>query len=170
MNVSFTQLVASRGWHYYGKHIWRNPKQGEVLEVQFETDKAALQVDPHSIAWTIKNRAKLIPEVVGHIPMEISRFVYYFLRHGGKVSATVKYEKYRASPIPKGGLEIVIQATFSIGDDKKEFLERLLELIKNNYQSPDTEVVAVEDDDLLSVDDDDEDITLCMVDDEDEEQ
>ena len=27
--LSFEENIASRGWHYYGKDVWKNPKTGE---------------------------------------------------------------------------------------------------------------------------------------------
>ena len=62
---------------------------------------------------------KLIPEVVGHIPREISRFVWYFLTYGGKVDTKVHSERHRRSPIPSGGLEIILVAKFAISDENR---------------------------------------------------
>ena len=38
------------------------------------------------------------------------------------------------SPIAKGGLEIVLRATFKIDDSKRSLLHRLKELIEKNYE------------------------------------
>ena len=35
-------------------------------------DEAALQVDPYAVAWKLKRKDRLIPEVVGHIHRQIS--------------------------------------------------------------------------------------------------
>ena len=43
------------------------------------------------------------------------------------------------SPIPKGGLEILTQVTFKIEEEKKRFLLRLVDLIKENYEMPKSE-------------------------------
>ena len=83
MNVTWKKIIASRGWHVYGKDKWQNPKKGEQLQVEIEKDPKALQFDPHSVAWIKKSRAKLTPDVVGHFPMEVSRFVFFFIKHGG---------------------------------------------------------------------------------------
>ena len=42
-------------------------------------------------------------------------------------------EKCYPSPIPKGGLEILLIAQFKIADEKRKYLERLKEIIANNY-------------------------------------
>ena len=55
-------------------------------------------------------------------------FRQLFLKHGGSVDATVELEKYRQSPIAKGGLEIILKATFRIEESKRPSLLRLKEL------------------------------------------
>ena len=50
---------------------------------------------------------------VGHIPREISRNVYFFIKtEGGSVNGKVLSVKYQLSPIPSGGLEIPLMLTF----------------------------------------------------------
>ena len=60
----------------------------------------------------------------------------FFLDRGGLVEGKVYDEKYRPSPIPKGGLEIVLEVTFKIQDEKWRYLKRLTELITENYDIP----------------------------------
>ena len=134
MEIVFKYLIASRGWHVYGKTVWPNPKKGQRLYGQRERDAGALLVDQYAVAWMVKSKEKLVADVVGHVPQEISRFVYFFLHHGGSVDATVEDERYRPSPIAKGGLEIVLRATFNIEDSKRFLLLRLKELIQKNYE------------------------------------
>ena len=59
---------------------------------------------------------------------------------GGRIVAKVHTPRYRRSPIPKGGLEIIVKITFTIDDEKKRYLERLRELIIGNYETPEEEV------------------------------
>ena len=92
-----------------------------------------MQIDPYAIAWKRKVQSKIVADTVGYVPQEISRFVFYFLERGGSLSGTVHSERYVASPIPKGGLEIIIDAQFSMDVEKRRYLERLMELIKSNY-------------------------------------
>ena len=58
--------------------------------------------------------------------LHLQRFVYFFLHHGGSVDTTVEDERYRPSPIAKGGggggLEVVLRATFKIEDSKRFLL------------------------------------------------
>ena len=105
--------------------------------------------------------------VVGHVPQDISRFVYFFLHHGGSIHAVVEDEKYRPSPIEKGGLEIVLRATFQIDDSKRSLLHRLKKLIEKNYEllyesaTDEEESVASDNGEDLSI--------VFMIDDESEE-
>ena len=131
-----TTLIASRGWHFYGKNVWQNPRREEILRVKKEENHTALLIDPHAVAFTRKSKQRLVPDIVGHIPLEISRFIWFFLDRGGRCSARVYSSRYRPSPIPKGGLEIIVKMTFTIVDEKKRYLERLRELIAGNYETP----------------------------------
>jgi len=136
METSYQTLIACRGWHVYGKTVWCNPSQDEILHLKKEESQAALIHDPHSIAFTRKIRARLVPDIVGHIPLEISRYVWFFMNRGGRVTGTVHDPRYRPSPIPKGGLEIILKVTFTIKEEDKRYLERLRSLISKNYQTP----------------------------------
>ena len=137
METSYQTLIASRGWHVYGQNVWLNPQRDETLRVKKEESHDALIHDPHSVAFTRKSRARLTPDVVGHFPLEISRYVWFFLNRGGRVTGMVHDPRYRRSPIPMGGLEIIIKVTFTIAEEKKRYLERLRELIAKNYETPD---------------------------------
>ena len=136
METSYQTLIACRGWHVYGKTIWPNPRHGETLNAKKEDNEAALVHDPYSIAITRKTRARLVADIVGHFPLEISRFIWFFINHGGRVRCIVHDPKYRPSPIPKGGLEIILKVTFAIEDENKRYLERLRNLIAENYETP----------------------------------
>ena len=49
---------------------------------------------------------------VGHVPMELSRFIWFFVDLGGTVTGRVMDNKPRRSPIPSAGLEIKLLLTF----------------------------------------------------------
>ena len=66
----------------------------------------ALRFDPFSFALTRKSIDYLTPLTVRHIPLEIARFVYFFLERGGKMKAKVYQIECEESPIPKGSSEI----------------------------------------------------------------
>ena len=45
MEVTLKRLVASRGWHVYGKTAWKEPIRGESVFAEKEKDSAALLID-----------------------------------------------------------------------------------------------------------------------------
>ena len=111
--------IASRWWHYYWKNTWKRPKKDEIVFAEKESSKTALEHDPYSIAWKKKNKSKITADVVGQVPKEISRSVFFFISRGGKVVGRVLDEKCYPMPIPTGGLEILLMVQFKIADEKK---------------------------------------------------
>ena len=127
--------IASRGWHYYGKNTWKRPKKDEIVFAEKESSKTALEHDPYSITWKKKNKSKMTADVVGHVPKEISRAAFFFISRSGKVVGRVLDKKCYPSPIPKGGLEILLMVQFKIADEKRKYMERLKEIVTKNYTS-----------------------------------
>ena len=106
--VSFSQVIASRGYHVDRLTTWRNIKKVQKCTFCFEARKEALSIDKYSIAVQIFPKDRVAPVTVGHVPLELSRYVYYFKKPGGCVLSTT----YKPSPIPEGGLEIPLTVTF----------------------------------------------------------
>ena len=110
--------------------------------------------------------------MVGHIPREISRLLWYFLNYGGKVDAKVHSERHRRSPIPSGGLEIILVGKSAISDEKRRYLAHLSTLIRRNYkvneEVMDQENGQENEDDIGLFDDDqaDEDDIIILENDE----
>ena len=98
----------------YGKSNWQAPKEGQELSAENESNSNILKFDPYAVAWKVKFSYKIPPFVVGHIPKETSRFIHFVLIHGGTVTAITCSGKYYPSPIPKGGLEILLKCQFKI--------------------------------------------------------
>ena len=98
-----------------------------------EMQRHFLLISTLSPGWW-RAKKKLVADVVGHVPQEISRFLYFFLHHVRSIDAVVEDEKNRPSLIAKGGLEIVLRPTFKIDDSKRSLLHRLKELIEKNYE------------------------------------
>ena len=122
----------------------------------------------------MKSKEKLVSDVVGHVPQEMSRFVYFFLHHGGSVDGTVEVERYRPSPIAKGGLEIVLRATSKIEDSKRFLLLRLKELTIQKYYmcelldpSPRSPTAT---DGERNASDNEEDLSIVLIDDDEDEE
>ena len=104
---SFNAAIASRGYHVYKDTTWSNAKVGDEVKVEVETAPKSIAADPYSCAIKAKHSYFNGWKTVGHIPREISRYVYFFIKEeDGKVFGTLKSLKYKASPIPSGGLEL----------------------------------------------------------------
>ena len=93
----------------------KNVKIGQSLFCEQETNKIVLMHDPYGVTWKLKWKGKLVADIVGHIPKEISRAAWFFLERGGKINGKVFEERCRPSPIPKGRLEIMLFAELRIG-------------------------------------------------------
>ena len=128
--------IAARGWHVYGKTVWRNPQKGEQLVAENEKNRTALDIDPYAVAWMLKRKYKLTADIVGHVPREISRFVWFFFTHSGKMEATVLQIRPLPSPIPSGGLEIMLTSKLTIDEKHTKYLSQL---IAENY-TPETDL------------------------------
>ena len=78
-------------------------KQLSPLE-DFMFIKKSLAHDPYSCAIKAKHEYFTGWKTVGHIPREISRYVYFFIKQkGGRVYGKPKSLKHKPSPIPSGG-------------------------------------------------------------------
>ena len=97
-------------------------KKNKIIFAEKESSKTALEHDPYSIAWKKKNKSKITTDVVGHVPKEISRAVFFFISRGGKMVGRVLDEKCYPSPIPEGGLEILLMVQFKIVEEKRKYL------------------------------------------------
>ena len=116
MEVSLEIKIAARGWHAYGKTVGQSPRTGEKLQLRKEKNKEALDIDPYAVAWMLKRKNKLILDIVSHVPCEISRFIWFFFRHGKKMKASVLSIRPLPSPIASGELEIMLKAKLTIDE------------------------------------------------------
>ena len=119
MESTLVETVASRGSHVCGKKSSKNPKKGQKVFAERDTDMAALMADPFAVAWKLKVAGRLAADIVGHVPCEMSRATSFFLDRGGVVEGYILDTKYRPLPSPSGGLEIVLTAVFKIADEKR---------------------------------------------------
>ena len=111
MAYSFNATVAARGYHVYKSTTWVEAKVGDKVRVEIETGEESKKIDPYCCA--IKASVDQQVKTVGHIPREISRHVYFFLKEeNGSIDGSVKSIQYKPSPIPAGGLEIPLTLTF----------------------------------------------------------
>ena len=86
----FKVINASRGYHFYRDTSWSNAEINEEVKVELETN-TTLSTDPYVCAIKTKNPYFNDRKTVEHIPREISRYVYFFIKEeDGNVSGTLK--------------------------------------------------------------------------------
>ena len=116
-----------RGFHVY-KSLWM-PEIGEELSTVRE------------IANTHDHFAVAIRKgtlTIGHVPGEISKVCWFFLRCGGTIKCRVSTDRHRRSPLEEDGLEEPCELIF-VADDLK-LLKKLKKIVSthththtNNY-------------------------------------
>ena len=84
----------------------------QQVKVLKETKSISIDIDPYCCKITIKRVDRIGDIAVGHIPRELSRFVFYFIHEKGSVTGTAPNITPRSSPIKEGGLEIPILMPF----------------------------------------------------------
>lgn len=113
---TFTKASVIRGFHVYGKY-W-SPYIGENLVARQEDGN---QIDKFAVAIYREN------EIVGHVPREISKIVWHFIKHGGAVNITVTGNRRHSSVA--GGLEVPCSMEF--GSSDSALLQHLETLLKH---------------------------------------
>ena len=101
----FQFTAAVRGFHYY-RSFWI-PEPEQSLNC-FHEERNLFD------RFAIKICEKKEDKIVGHLPMEISRFTNFLLDRGARVSAKLSSTDYRRSPLVQGGIEIPCIVTVSM--------------------------------------------------------
>ena len=73
---------------------------------------------------------------VGHIPIELSSTLRFFVKHRGNISAKVRQKNYRASNFEQGGLEVPITLQCAISSQKGQLMIGLKQLINKRWRDP----------------------------------
>ena len=104
--VKYFQFSAAvRGFYYYRKSWLPEPEQ--TLNCFHEEGNTFDR-------FAVKVCEKGKNEIVGHLPMEISRVTKFLLDRGANVSAKLTSSHYRRSPLIQGGIEIPRFVTVSM--------------------------------------------------------
>ena len=104
---SFKVIIASRGYYVYKETSYLNAKLNDEVKVELETDAKSLSTDPYACTIKAWHLYFVGWKTVGHIPREMSRYVYFFIKEeNGKAFGTLESLKYKASPMPSRGLEV----------------------------------------------------------------
>ena len=90
------------------------------------------------IGCTKKLPSRLTESVVGHLPKELSRYTYYIILHGVKVTAIVMDTHHWRSPLVQGGLEIPIQVTveMDLTEKNRQCLDKYETLVGEKFKEP----------------------------------
>ena len=108
--------TAVRGYHVY-QGVWE-PRRGDLFVSLHESEN---RHDRYAMAVYHSDVPGI---VVGHLPKEISKMCYYFIRHDGKISGKVTGgRKYSEEA---GGMEIPCELRFSGSARKVRKLRQLL--------------------------------------------
>ena len=105
-----------RGFHVY-KSLW-TPEISEELSTVRETSNTH---DHFAVAiW----KGTL---TIGHVPAEISKVCWFFLRRGGTIKCRVSTDRRRRLPLEQGGLKVSCKLIF-VADDQK-LLKKLKKIV-----------------------------------------
>jgi hypothetical protein len=115
-------VTGLRGYHVYRTN-WK-PHLKQPLTFKQERNN-----EHDRFAGQTNLPGTLSPSTVGHIPLELSRYIWYALERGASINAEVKSAKYKPSPLVQGGLEIPIEVTVRWAD------ERGLQILKEKVDS-----------------------------------
>ena len=112
-NTDYDFCSGLRGYQVYQK-IWK-PFIDQVISFAREEKNP---FDRFAISSSAKTPGKIGRVVVGHIPREWSRYMWYALDSGSIISGKVISDKYKPSPLFKGELEMPIKVFVSWSDEK----------------------------------------------------
>ena len=123
---------AVRGYHY--KNTWF-PQESEVLDCyhQFENTFNMFAIK------TCKSNG----QIVGHLPMEVSRVTKFLLDRSAVVQATLSTPHYRGSSLVQGELEIACKVFVKMSGTIKIYLLMgpYFELVRSLYTELRNEVI-----------------------------
>ena len=119
---------ALRGFHIYKNTENWKPVKGQQITFHREFNNV---YDRFAVAGRTLLPGRLAPSTVGHVPREISGYIWHASRYGAAITAEVTYVEPKNSPLVQGGLEILIEISI-VWDDAKGMatLKEKLETVK----------------------------------------
>jgi hypothetical protein len=112
-NITYDFFSGLRGYHEY-RNFWK-PYVGQIITFAQEKNN---KYDRYAVSGSARIPGKIGRVVVGHIPRELSRYIWYALEDEAIVSGKVISEKYKSSPLFQGGLEIPIKVNVGWSNEK----------------------------------------------------
>ena len=159
---SFEFTTGLRGCYLYStKKHWKPYLQQKIT---FKREHNNVH-DRFAVSGLVTLRGTLAPVVVGHIPKELSRYVWYALEQGAKFTGRVISVKPKRSPLIQGGLEILMVVSVQWSNARslailKERTEEVSYSVEKDYVDDSKSILAEikgEDIDITSDSDNDED-------------
>lgn len=129
--LRYSFLCGLRGYHQY-RLLW-TPVLDEILTARPEIGN---YFDRYAIAAYRQFGAT--ERIVGHLPRELSRYLYFIIFHGAHIVCKVINTHHRRSPLVQGGLEIPVEVIVSMdsSDANKQALRRCQNWVELKYKEP----------------------------------
>ena len=141
---SFCFTTGLRGFHVYSTTKGWKPYLQQKITFKREHNNVH---DRFAVSGLTTLRGTLAPVVVGHIPRELSRYVWYALQKGAKFTGEVIAVKAKRSPLIQGGLEIPIKVVVQWSDSRnlsllKQRTEQVSYPIETDYTDDSKSILA----------------------------
>ena len=111
-------------------HVYRNTENWKPFleqKITFKREKKNAH-DRFAVVGMAMLPGKLAPVIVGHIPRELSRYVWFAILTGAEFNGKVKNTEPKLSPLVQGLLEIAVEV--SVTWDDQENLQILEQKVK----------------------------------------
>ena len=169
---TFDFITGLRGFRLY-RDIWK-PSLNQFINFKQERNN---RYDRFAVAGKTKLPGTLAASIVGHMPRELSRFIWYAIERGARITATLVSTQAKDSPLVQGGLEIpviikveweneinlqclkkkVASLSYSLEEDyvdeSKDILEEILK--ENDY-----DLLTSDDDDVVETEENTEELVV----------
>ena len=90
-HFDFKVIIASRGYHLFKETAWPDAKVNVKARIEIETNQSSIAIDPYACAVKAKHAYFDGWKNVGHVPREISRYIYFFIKkEGERISSNLK--------------------------------------------------------------------------------
>ena len=148
-----------RGFHVY-RDIWK-PSLNQFINFKQERNN---RYDRFAVAGMTKLPETLAASIFGHMPRELSCFIWYAIKRGARITATLVSTQAKDSPLVQGGLEIpvIVKVEWENEINLQRLKKKVASLsysLEEDYvdESKDIleEILKENDFDLLTSDDDD---------------
>ena len=100
---TFDFITGLRGFHVY-RDIWK-PSLNQFINFKQERNN---RYDRFAVVGMTKLPGTLAASIVGHVPPELSSFIWYAIEKCARITATLVSTQAKDSPLIQGGLEIPV--------------------------------------------------------------